>query len=77
MRHQIGDSGKIIKPIRVLCGCGYVCPVGSVVTIRKRASEQAGTPREVKVLCEEPNGGMVTIHKVKLSAIWFEGENMT
>ena len=73
MRHQIGDSGKIIKPIRVLCACGGIMPIGSVVTIRKRVSNQPGIPREVEVQCEDPHG-MITIHKVKLSAIWFEGE---
>lgn len=74
MRHQIGESGKIIKPLSALCGCGYVMPVGSVITIRKRVSEQPGTPREVEVDCKEPNDEHKTIHKVKLSSIWFEGE---
>ena len=49
-------------------------PVGSVITIRKRVSEQPGTPREVEVDCKEPNDEHKTIHKVKLSSIWFEGE---
>lgn len=67
MRHSIGDSGRLIKALPTKC-CAYVIPVGSNVTILKRASDQPGKPRSVFVQCDG------TLHTVKLSKIWFEGE---
>lgn len=71
MRHQIGESGVIVKPIPTLC-CDYTIPIGSQVEIHGRVSEQTGSPREVEVYVKGDGG--TTIHKVKMSKIWFVGE---
>lgn len=71
MRHQIGESGRIIKAIPTLC-CNYVIPIGCEIEIRCRTSDQAGKPREVEIYVKGDGG--ITIHKVKISKIWFEGE---
>ena len=82
MRHQIGERGTIVLPLPTLC-CKFVIPVGGFIEIKRRVSNQPGNPREVEVYvlagvnasatgCD----GTVTIHKVKLSKIWFEGEKV-
>ena len=72
MRHKIGDEGVLAKPLPVACGCGYVAPAGARIKIRRRVTNQPGNPREVEV--EIDASGFVTLHKVKMSKIWFEGE---
>lgn len=78
MRHQIGESGRISKPLPTLC-CDCVIQPGTWVELCRRVSDQPGQPREVLIKCfkymDEPEEGyLANMHKVRISKIWFEGE---
>lgn len=69
-RHRIGEKGVLSWPLPTTC-CNYIVPKGEQIKILGRASKQKGKPRIVLI---ETQG---TLHKVKMSKIWFEGEQIS
>lgn len=73
MRHKIGETLTLGKPLHPLC-CTFVLPVGSEIKIIRRAGRVIqGTPRIV-LIRHNATGGL---HSVKRSAIWSNDECVT
>lgn len=71
-RLNIGDRGRLARVLPTLC-CSWVIPVSTDLLINRRTSAQpARRIREVEVLVGRD--GERTIHRVRMSKIWFDGE---